>query len=274
MRFTWTSRQGQQRQSNKDALGICQLPDGQWLIMLVDVSEKKGNQGQAFAMHWAGSVLQKAQASQLAISANLIQEWIYEAQQQLRHQFLHEIASFTLLWLDEHRGGYQSFSLGDCRLANIDPEGQRHWITQPRVYEHQYLLKALKARRYERPEVVTGHWHSQYDLELSTDGFWREHLEDGFALQELEDDASCLRIAPGAYGLKVNSDTDNLLLMLLPEQTESTLQGHPTMHFLSTTSRRMETSPTTLDSTKMLILKHPHCQFVLSMASINGPWRH
>lgn len=222
MRFTWTSRQGQQRQSNKDAVGLCQLSQGQWLVMLVDASEKKGRQGQAFAEHWAACVLERAHTAQQTIRVELLQQWIYEAQQQLRHQFLHEMASFTLLWLDEPKGHFHAFSLGDCRLARMDHTGQRHWLTEPQVYEQQYLLQALKARRYHRPVVTSGHWQPQESLELSTDGYWREHLEEGIAANDLEDDASCLDITQGAYQLQSFSDADNLLLSLSPEQTEST----------------------------------------------------
>lgn len=243
MNITWTSRQGQNRQTNKDAvaLGYCQ----QYLvIVLADAAETTAkvrpmagmsNPRKPLAQYWADSCMGEIVTQAACNSEETLIELLHNNQKSLRQHYLHEIASYGVLVLDANLQSFTWWFTGDCRLGIQPDQNQITWLGQPHRLEnsplwhrqtalaaddpeirqaakHQ-LTQSLNARRFVRPEKISAQLSPNESIVIATDGYWCEHVFNGVAFTSLEDDASVLTIKPGKRVLNLETDTPNLLVM-------------------------------------------------------------
>ncbi|MCG5531146.1 SpoIIE family protein phosphatase [Halorhodospira halochloris] len=226
MQARWFSQQGRERARNSDAAAVGQ--QGQHLLAVLVDGAEKGPRGAELARHWADTVMQAlAEAStrsQATVGARLRQ-----AHAQLRHDFLHDIASYCMVSLDLETLAMHVWHCGDCRVGLRHPTKTR-WLTTPHLLVHQpglpssrspeeqerreqQLTRSLNARRFCPPENHVFSLCQDQTLLLSTDGYWQEHLEAGTPRDCLQDDASLLTlpVRPGSLAhVEQASDTDNL----------------------------------------------------------------
>lgn len=216
MRIHWSSRQGTQRKSNNDAVTIGQL--GHLLVcLLIDAAERTPC-SQHFARQWGLQVVPKVlevwQGESKPVLALLSAE-----QSVLRNRFLLELASYSLLCLDEQTSMYQVFQVGDC-MAGEHQGNDLVWWTQPHTLAQSsadqrdpdtrhLLTRSLNARRFCPPEVHTRDLSPGTQLIMATDGYWVECLQDGKLPGNCHDDASYLQIEPGNATFSHDSDTEN-----------------------------------------------------------------
>lgn len=227
MQIGWISHQGLRRRSNNDAAAVGRKGD-YLLAMLVDAAEQ--GDGQALARHWARAVIGTALAEELPPDTVRLIRLMRAEQQQLRHHHLHAIASYCCALIDLQRRQLHLLQVGDClagiqrRDCNID------WLTRPHNLKEQLiwqdypsatqnnrhlLTRSLNARRFCPPECQTVTFPPDVELMLCSDGYWYEHLQQGVGLEEVEDDASMLRLGLGEPGLWPQTDSDNLFTILI-----------------------------------------------------------
>ncbi|EPJ48522.1 MAG: hypothetical protein OFPII_05800 [Osedax symbiont Rs1] len=253
MNITWTSRQGQSRRANSDAVAIGYK--GQYLVaVVVDAAEKQtksrlivgtNEKGQRLAQYWADSCLcELISTSAYLDEANLV-SFLHEKQKHLRVHYLHDIAAYGVLVLDTNTTKFDWWFSGDCRLGLKFDKGETEgkgedncqvdWLSTPhrlensplfntqdktpaKAEEYQQIAKhtlsqSLNARRFMRPEKISSQLLAKQSIVIATDGYWCEHLAQGVAIDSLEDDASLLTIRTGKRQLSLTTDTSNLLVM-------------------------------------------------------------
>ena len=219
MRWGWFSRRGQARAENRDVGGVC--GGDQFTLALVVDASCRGPRGAAFARDWAHGVLARA-VTQARLGPGELVTMMRDAHRAIRTVYPAETASYLALLLDAERREAWALCCGDCRLGQAARAGVR-WLTP--VHDlgamaagrngvgfdeawRRTLTRCLRGRRFEPPEVLRiegleGAWM------LATDGYWREHLGDAVPLDQLNDDASCLRLGGDMPGERLDSDCDN-----------------------------------------------------------------
>lgn len=207
MNITWHSHQGQQRRSNNDAAAIGYVQHC-LLAIVVDAAEKS-HRGQAFARHWANTIIQKAANSEAYTSPELLIALMHQEQKQLRHQYLHDIASYCLLRMELDSGDFQLLNIGDCQ-AGIQHNGIVNWLVEPHQVNQHLLTRSLNAKRFLRPDIIESTLNANDQLLLCSDGYWYEHLQEGIPEKQLADDASVLNISHGLQHLDMITDANNL----------------------------------------------------------------
>ena len=252
MKIAWTSRKGQQRHYNSDAVALGYT--GPYLVaVIVDAAERAvagrlrvgiNSQGKRLATYWADSCLaamRKAHRADRGPDTVLTTEeplltLLSQQQKALKADYLHDIASYGVLILNTTTGELRWWYSGDCRIGLRDQSGAIEWLNTPHRLESSPLLQAwqgteaavltvaeqeaanhtltqsLNARRFTRPTLITAQWPVDTAIALATDGYWCEHLRHGTAMDELEDDASVLTLTPGKRSLILQTDTPNLLI--------------------------------------------------------------
>ncbi|MCK5893411.1 MAG: protein phosphatase 2C domain-containing protein [Endozoicomonadaceae bacterium] len=218
MNISWQSQQGQKRRSNNDAVAIGYVENcvqqtaaeskGCLLAIVVDAAEKT-TRAQAFAQHWANTIIYKATHTSAYTSPELLIELMHGQQKQLRRQYLHDIASYCLLRLELDSGCFQLLNIGDCQAGIQHSEGIG-WLMTPHHINQHYLTRSLNAKRFLRPDIIESTLAKNDRLLLCTDGYWYEHLQQKNPLKQLADDASVLTISHGAQCLTMESDAYNL----------------------------------------------------------------
>jgi serine/threonine protein phosphatase PrpC len=190
MNINWRSQRGSQRRANCDAVTIEYTPN-YLLVMFVDAAEKSPR-SQEFSQHWASNI-------------------IHQQQKQLRHQYLHEIASYCMLTLELKSGCFHLISTGDCQ-AGVQDSGPIKWLTTPYRANQNLLTRSLNSKRFLRPDITESTLGPGASLILCSDGYWSEHLQKQTPFKQLTDDASVLTLAHGKSNLSTTSDTDNLVV--------------------------------------------------------------
>jgi serine/threonine protein phosphatase PrpC len=206
MDIDWLSRQGNTRQSNNDAVAVG-IRNNKLVIVIMDAAEK-GSNPSTFSEHWVTSLTHAFLDNPDLHSEPAATQLLRERHKILKEQnFLLEVASFCLVEINLSTLEGSAVWLGDCRIGtstNLDLQ----WINTPNnlISQHQmtaipkelhnphFLTKSLKARRFQVPDFLSFSLEQKDVLQLSTDGYWREHLEDNTPLENCEDDVSWLSI--------------------------------------------------------------------------------
>lgn len=209
MDITWHSRRGRQRRANCDDVTIEYTPN-YLLAMLVDAAEKSPR-SQRFAQHWASNIIHQAISLGDYGGPERLMGIMHQQQKQLRHEYLHEIASYCMLRLDLKSGCFQLLSTGDCQ-AGIQGSGPIDWLTTPHRANQNLLTRSLNAKRFLRPDIIESTLAPGVSLILCSDGYWSEHLQQQTPFNQLTDDASVLKLAYGKTNLSATTDTDNLIV--------------------------------------------------------------
>jgi len=222
MYWQWTSRQGNNRQSNNDAVAIVSGKSF-FFALLADTAEK-GSKGAEFARYWAQTIAHFVlEASEFPSTVQLI-DYMRDAQKQLRTQYLQEIASYIILIYDKNTGNGWVLHCGDCRLGIMQSDGIT-WITNVHTLAnangdffklHHYndpsrhiLTRCLKARRFIEPDIQKINFLEGTRWLLCTDGYWAEYIGEKKVWEQLSDDASCLEISCQLIQSHLNSDSKN-----------------------------------------------------------------
>jgi len=217
---TWQSHQGQQRRRNNDAVAIGYVQRTVTnsakrclLAIVVDAAEKT-NRGQVFAQHWANTIIHKATNTSAYTSPELLIELMHQQQKQLRHHYLHDIASYCLLRLELNSGCFQLLNVGDCQagIQHNQQSGDVEWLVTPHQINQHYLTRSLNAKRFLRPDIIESTLVENDQLLLCTDGYWCEHLQQKIPIGQLADDASVLTISHGQQQLSMTTDAYNLFV--------------------------------------------------------------
>ncbi|OGT70010.1 MAG: hypothetical protein A3H44_14670 [Gammaproteobacteria bacterium RIFCSPLOWO2_02_FULL_57_10] len=228
MHIHWKSRQGRQRISNNDAAAIA-ISQVSTIAMVIDVAET-GLNGQSLAKHWATTIVQKSFALPHPITAEQMIEIMRHEQRKLRHHYLHDVASYSIVCIDHESNHLDVLSTGDCLVGLGGKSETPRWISHPQNVGHQYysmpsvsvdqrangrhlLTNSLNARRFDMPYTTSLSLLPDVAVLLSSDGYWVEHLQSGSNFDELDDDASILTLTPGSRGVDSDTDCENLLIL-------------------------------------------------------------
>lgn len=206
MDIDWFSRQGNTRQTNNDTVAVG-VKHNKLVIVIMDASEK-GINPSAFSKHWATTLTHTfLENSDLHLESEATQ-LLKDKHKELKElNFLLEVASFCLVEINLNSLNGNIIWLGDCRIG-ISKNNDIQWINKPHnlLSQHQImpipndlhnpnlLTRSLKARRFQQPDFLNFILEQEGKIHLSTDGHWREHLEENTALERCEDDASLLTI--------------------------------------------------------------------------------
>lgn len=224
MQMDWQSRTGSQRKHNSDALAVS-IKETFCLIVLVDAVESPNSQ--ALARCWAQCCIDDFDTSDFSDPSIVIRK-LKQRYLSFRLRFFEERASYTLAIIDiKSRQGWLLFA-GDCRAGLKKGDDSIDWLHLPHTLEaqlslfssdtpliedaHHHLTRSFKGRRFESPEIQRFNWSEKTDFVLCSDGYWREHLQEGIALYELNDDASIFRMSVGALAFTPQSDTANFFI--------------------------------------------------------------
>ncbi len=206
MDIDWLSRQGNTHQSNNDAVAVG-IRNNKLVIVIMDAAEK-GTNPSTFSKHWVTILTRTFLSKPDLYSEPETIHQLKEKHNTLKKQnFRLEVASFCLVEINLNTLKGNIVWLGDCRIG-ISISHDIQWINKPHnlINQHQItaipnelcnpyvLTRSLKARRFEEPDFLSFSLEQKHELHLSTDGYWREHLEDNTPLAHCEDDVSRLRI--------------------------------------------------------------------------------
>lgn len=227
MYWQWNSRKGNERQSNNDAVAVI---NGKtfFFAMLVDAVEKSDKSNQ-FACFWAKTIVSSILSMGTHPSTEDLLNIMRNTQKHLRHQFLHETASYTALIYNKMSQEAQVIACGDCRLG-VDVSGGINWLTKIHTLMTAFdyslgdvkkdlmtrhtLTHTLNARRFIQPEIVSINGLKNEQWLLCSDGYWAEHLDENISWEQLQDDASCLTISMNKLSTQQdNSDCENYFFL-------------------------------------------------------------
>ncbi|WP_284450084.1 hypothetical protein [Spongiibacter tropicus] len=245
MQISWTSQQGRKRQQNSDAaaVGYC----GEFLVAtIVDAAEREtsgkvltgtNERGERLAQYWATTCTETILGVGSVNDTERVIAQLAEHQKTLRECFLHDIASYAVLILNEESGALKWLFTGDCRIGFQHSGGDTEWLNTPHRLENAEIYKqaadrqeklqtstekqiaqhtltqSLNARRFLLPELFEASLPANANVIAATDGFWCEHLFTGTPLGNLEDDASWLTITPGKRSVHETTDSPNFHLL-------------------------------------------------------------
>lgn len=254
MNITWTSQRGLQRSNNSDAAAVA-YAQNYLIAVVVDAAELVcagrliagvNEQGVRLASYWADTCVTAILANHAYSCERTLVDVLRQQQKALKHNYLHDIASYGVLILDTTSREFNWWFTGDCRLGIETDAGELSWQGVPHRVENAPLLKnkyqsqsqvvhpderlaarhtltqSLKARRFTPPEPLHAGMSCNDIIHIATDGYWSEHLADGTPMALLDDDASLLSIKFGEYGLSQTTDTPNFLSLI---ESEPQLQG-------------------------------------------------
>jgi len=221
MYWQWVTRQGNERSTNNDAVGIVDT-EAFFFTIIVDAAEK-GDKGSMLATYWAQTIA-KSVSKITAPSTDTIIDLMKEKQAVLRHDFLHEIASYTAILYDKNNNEGHALVCGDCRLG-LQQAGDVTWLTNvqtlanadgiefgPQHVKSQArhtLTRSLNAKRFTQPNIQKISLPKEAVWLLCTDGYWAEHLGEKKQWSSLADDASCLKIAHHKLPTEQKNKADN-----------------------------------------------------------------
>jgi serine/threonine protein phosphatase PrpC len=206
MEIDWLSRQGNTRRNNNDAVAVG-IRNNKLVIVIMDAAEK-GTNPSAFSEHWVTILVHTFLDNPDLHSEPEATQRLKEKQNALKKQnFRLEVASFCLAEISLNTLKGSIIWLGDCRIGTLTNQGTQ-WINKPhdvisqhklmaipnKLHNPHLLTRSLKARRFQKPDFLSFSLNPTDELHLSTDGYWREHLEDNIPLKNCEDDASRLII--------------------------------------------------------------------------------
>lgn len=228
-------KKGRLRKLNNDSIALGYI--GRYLVVvIVDAAEKlisgrllygKNTQGKRLASYWADECINAISLIPEAVEdKKKITKLLVEQHKKLKHYYLHEVASFGVLVFDTELYSADWYYAGDCLLGYKDSLGAVHWLHKPHRLdelldsstfpEAKYTLtKYLKARRFISPDYISikmgaDSFCDVNNLLIATDGYWCEHLQQGVAKNQLEDDSSVLKIKFGKRNLKLQTDAPNI----------------------------------------------------------------
>lgn len=234
MLITWVSRKGLKRLKNNDAVALYEN-DEIFIAIAVDAAEKNNiSHKSGLAKYWANEVIAECKfridsTSMLKIDINEIVAILREKQKNLRHSYLHETASYVVVFLDKKLQVVTTLHCGDCLFGSQKNAPSISWLIKPhnthqqhiqllaagcQCYSHAYsrftLTRHLNARRFYTPELNKFPITDMEEIVLSTDGYWAEHIGECIVWEKLEDDASVLRInLSEEKTLDIQSDCEN-----------------------------------------------------------------
>lgn len=228
MPISWMSRQGQRTRTNNDAAAAGHK-DHYLLAMLVDAADK-GSNGQGLAQHWAHTIVRAALSGNQPPDITSITQLMREQQRELRHHYLHEIASYCCVLIDLQSRQLHILHTGDCLVGTQQANSRIDWITTPHTLSNQLpyaqmppatvpaeqrhlLTRSLNARCFCSPDSYATVLEPAASLLLCTDGYWYEHLKQGVDLQQLQDDASVLSLTLGEPTNRQQTDCDNFSII-------------------------------------------------------------
>lgn len=236
MLITWISRKGLKRFKNNDAVALYEN-NKIFIAIAVDAAEKNNTSHESdLAKYWANAVIAECNfridsTSMLKIDINEIVAILREKQKNLRHNYLHETASYAVVFLDKELQVVTTLHCGDCLFGSQKNTPSINWLIKPhnthqqqmqllaagcQCHSHAYsrftLTRYLNARRFYTPELNEFPITDMEQLILSTDGYWAEHIGERIAWEKLEDDASVLRInLSEEKTLDIQSDCENFV---------------------------------------------------------------
>lgn len=229
MDIDWFSRQGNARQINNDAVAVG-IKHNKLVIVIMDAAEK-GTNPRAFSEHWVTSLTHTFLDNPDLHSEPETTQLLKEKHNALKKQnFRLEVASFCLAEISLNTLKGSIIWLGDCCIGTSINQGIQ-WINKPHnlIRQHQVtaipnelhnprlLTRSLKARRFQQPAFLSFSLDPTDELHLSTDGYWREHLEDNIPLESCEDDASRLTVRNIDHkSIKHTNEASNFFLMNHP----------------------------------------------------------
>lgn len=229
MDIDWFSRQGNARQINNDAVAVG-IKHNKLVIVIMDAAEK-GTNPRAFSEHWVTSLTHAFLDNPDLHSEPETTQLLKEKHNALKKQnFRLEVASFCLAEISLNTLKGSMIWLGDCCIGTSINQGIQ-WINKPHnlISQHQVtaipnelhnprlLTRSLKARRFQQPAFLSFSLDPTDELHLSTDGYWREHLEDNIPLESCEDDASRLTVRNIDHkSIKHTNEASNFFLMSRP----------------------------------------------------------
>lgn len=224
MQIFWRSRRGSRSATNNDAAAV--RLDGDYALAIV-VDASAHGRGQAFAQHWATSVVVSKRHVAIPKNVAAVKEAIRVEQRQLRDQrFVIEKASYCCALVDLLRGQVDILHTGDCRLAVQAAGGEVTWLTQPHTLDRQLQLlgvaetlrarhlrtSCLSPRRHQEPEMLSFPFVQGDRLILCTDGYWYENFASARTPGENGDDSSILTLQTGQPSQDILSDCENIFL--------------------------------------------------------------
>jgi serine/threonine protein phosphatase PrpC len=220
MFWQWTSRQGNERKTNNDAVAIIDK-ESFFFTIIVDAAEQ-GSLGAELAHYWTQTVATFIQAETSCPVPVAIIDFMKEAQKQLRTKFLHEIASYTILLHNKTNKKSSAIICGDCRIGIKQAEGI-NWLSNVHTLANvegeffgaqhnddlsrHTITRSLNAKRFTTPEIQKLTLDENESWLLCTDGYWAEYIGEQKEWLQLSDDASCLEIAP--YPIHTHQSSDN-----------------------------------------------------------------
>jgi len=226
MDIDWFSRQGNTRQSNNDAVAVG-IRHNKLVVVIMDAAEK-GTNPSAFSEHWVKILAHTFLDNPDLHSEPETTQLLKEKHRALKGQkFLCEVASFCLVEINLNTLKGNIVWLGDCRTGT-SKNHDIQWINNPHnlITHHQVtaipnelhnphlLTRSLKARRFQQPDFLSFALEQTDELDLSTDGYWREHLEENTPLNNCEDDASRLTLRNIDHkSIKQTSEAFNFFLI-------------------------------------------------------------
>ncbi|CNI59452.1 hypothetical protein [Yersinia ruckeri] len=234
MLITWVSRKGLKKLKNNDAVALYEN-DEIFIAIAVDAAEKNNiSHESGLAKYWANTVIAECKlridsTSMLKIDINEIVAILREKQKNLRHSYLHETASYAVVFWDKELQVVTTLHCGDCLFGKQKNALSIRWLIKPHntYQQHLQLLAAdcqcnshaysrftltrhLNAKRFYTPELNEFPIIDIEKLVLSTDGYWAEHIDECVIWEELEDDASVLMINfSEEKTLDIQSDCEN-----------------------------------------------------------------
>lgn len=221
MQIRWVSRQGRARLGNSDA-AACGRKNHQVLAVLVDAAEK--GDGQGLARYWPRTVINAALGTTRQLDLEVLVDIMRIEQQQLRRHYLHAIASYCCVLVDQEQQLLHAAHVGDCLIGIQRPAGAIDWLNLPQNLQSQaiwladmsvdqesrhLLTRSLNARRFNSPVCLTTQLPPDARVLLCSDGYWHEHVHSGVGLESVNDDASVLSLAYGESGIDLQSDCEN-----------------------------------------------------------------
>ena len=228
----WLSKKGRQRNFNNDAVAVSCV-DGFLVAIIVDAAEKilngrvlygENDQGKRLANYWAETCLSAIIDNDLLLDRFRFFEVLSAQHKKLKFDYLHDVAYYGVLIVDTKNNSADWYYVGDCLIGQEGQDNRVSWLHSPdranelfepsleSVSKH-VITKSLNAKRFDYPDhLALDSVNNMGDLILATDGYWCEHLQDGVAMSDLEDDCSVLKIKYGNKIFRAKTDTPNFFV--------------------------------------------------------------